>query len=401
MGATATVFLAQHRRIDRRVAIKLLKPSLCSSRVLVERMFSEARAAARIRHPAMVDVLDCDVHNGQPYIVMAYLEGETLAARLARSGPLAADLESVRSIGCAVAGALAAAHRMGIIHRDLKPANVFLVAGGQVKILDFGIAKLTGDAAPSQTETGQIIGTPVYMSPEQCRGHVAIDARADVYALGVMLFEMVAGRPPFVRASTGDLIIAHVNDPPPDLGAIVPDLPSAFVDLVTAMLAKAPAARPRSMAEVEAGLDQALSERHSLPLPRSNPPGLMPATVALAAGAAGDSPGPVGDLLLTPAPRPRRRALWLAAVALLGTALGWTALSGRRVAGSSPVRATASPPPNLPPPAPPPPTPAPSSARPSAVVRPPATRRRGAGRSRVLKEARPSAKVPFEGFDDL
>src|SRR5262249_53040048 len=177
-GGMGEVYLARHRHIGRDAAIKVLLPELSQNEDVVARFFTEARATAAIRHPGIVEILDCDVHkSGRAYIVMEFLEGENLAERLERAGSFARDLPGAGSILAQVASALAAAHAKGIVHRDLKPDNIFLTgtvaAGGapSVKILDFGIAKLVVDDGEgrNKTRTGSLLGTPTYMSPEQCR----------------------------------------------------------------------------------------------------------------------------------------------------------------------------------------------------------------------------------------
>jgi serine/threonine-protein kinase len=257
-GAMGTVFLAEHSRIERRAAIKVLSRELAGSPELLRRFFNEARATSSIRHPGIVEVLDCGVHeSGQPYIVMEYLEGQTLEAQLARAGRARWDRASATA--ARIAAALAAAHRRGIIHRDVKPANVFLVADAgpeaAVKVLDFGVAKLLSDSQSTlRTHPGKLLGTPEYMAPEQCGGEGAIDERTDVYALGCLLYEMVCGRPPFSGEKISDLIVAHRSVLPPAASAEVPGLPTELDELIGSMLSKRPAERPRTMDEVAQAL---------------------------------------------------------------------------------------------------------------------------------------------------
>jgi len=257
-GSMGVVFLAEHQRIARRAAIKLLAPELVRDQLVLERFFNEARATSLIRHPGIVDVFDCDVDaTGRAYIVLEHLEGETLAELLRRAETLhwsAACLLARR-----VADALGAAHEMGIIHRDLKPENVFLVGSGRdptaaVKVLDFGVAKLlAAEAAVRLTMRGTLVGTPEYMSPEQCAG-AEVDHRADIYALGCILFEMVTGQPPFVTSTVREMVLAHRFRPAPSAAATCPDLPDWLGDLLARMLAKEPDQRPRSMQEVSKAL---------------------------------------------------------------------------------------------------------------------------------------------------
>ncbi|MFL5308675.1 MAG: serine/threonine-protein kinase [Polyangia bacterium] len=251
-GGMGEVYLAKHRRIERQVAVKLLLPALSSDPDIVNRFFNEARATSLITHPGIVQIFDCDVFENRAYIVMEYLEGANLNTVLTRNGPF--DIPMAVWITGQIAGALAAAHAKSIVHRDLKPENVFLAEDPLrpgtrvVKILDFGIAKLTDRTGPaSHTRTGSILGTPIYMAPEQCRGLTNIDHRADVYALGGILFELLTGRPPFVKEAPGDLLIAHVSEPPPVPSSLMPAIPPEFDRLILRMLAKAPNDRPQSM----------------------------------------------------------------------------------------------------------------------------------------------------------
>src|SRR5690606_31220184 len=221
-GGMGDVFEATHTLLQRKVAIKVLRPEHCADQALVHRFFNEARAANSIRHPNIVEVVDVGMlPGGLPYIAMECLEGETLAERLKREGPL--SIERAADFAAQAAGALRAAHKQGIVHRDLKPDNLFIVADPRVegheliKLLDFGIAKLRDDKLSNvRTNAGSILGTPPYMSPEQCRGVPdAVDHRSDIYALGVILFEMLCGAPPFVAEGVGDVMVMHLSSPPP------------------------------------------------------------------------------------------------------------------------------------------------------------------------------------------
>src|SRR5581483_2323747 len=234
-GGMGEVFLAQHGRIARRAAIKVLSPGLTSDADVVKRFLTEARATSLIRHPGIVEVFDCGVDaRGRAYIVMEYLEGETLAGYLARARRLPWPLAC--AIGRQVADAVGAAHGSGIIHRDLKPENVFLWAGGPggpapgvaVKVLDFGIAKLLSLDARAEriTRDGVLLGTPRYTSPEQYFGAAEVDQRTDVYSLGCILFEMICGAPPFVVERLQALMAAHMFEPPPAASGIVPAIPA-------------------------------------------------------------------------------------------------------------------------------------------------------------------------------
>jgi serine/threonine protein kinase len=283
-GGMAEVFLGQHRHIDRTVAIKVLRPEISIQKDVTARFFAEARAASSIEHPGIVEILDCDVMpDGRAYIVMEYLSGQSLRELLADGArPLAADRGLVLRILIDVAEALGAAHAKGIVHRDLKPDNVFMVQDERgaleaVKVLDFGIAKLVrGVDSVHQTRTGSLLGTPLYMSPEQCRGITDIDHRSDIYSLGCLAFELVTLSPPFVREAPGDLLMAHMSEVPPSLASIHPSVPAELDGLVSQMLAKTPAARPSSMGEVIARLEQLRTRGgDTLHLPAA-PPGRPP-----------------------------------------------------------------------------------------------------------------------------
>jgi len=257
-GSMGVVFLAEHQRIDRRVAIKLLAPELVRDQQVLQRFFTEARATSRIRHPGIVDIFDCDVDaTGRAFMVLEHLEGETLAERLRRAGTL--HWSAACLIARRVADALAAAHEKEIVHRDLKPENLFLVGNGRdptaaVKVLDFGVAKLlAAETVARLTKRGSLVGTPEYMSPEQCAG-AEVDHRADVYALGCILFEMLTGHPPFVTSTVRELVIAHRFRSPPSAAASGCDVPDWLGDLLARMLAKDREQRPRSMREVSRAL---------------------------------------------------------------------------------------------------------------------------------------------------
>ncbi|MES1205758.1 MAG: serine/threonine-protein kinase [Pseudomonadota bacterium] len=260
-GGMGDVFLAQHRRVARRAAVKVLIPELSQKATVLDRFFNEARATSLIKHPGIVEILDCDVLDGQAFIIMEFLDGESLGAYLHRTGPLPADMPFFLGMATAVAGAVGAAHATGIIHRDLKPDNVYLHLSGvadpavTVKVLDFGIAKLIQqDAGPSQTSTGMLLGTPAYMSPEQCRGAGRVDARSDIYSLGCIFYESLLGWPPFVREGMGDLIIAHVSETPEAPAVRVQGLAPEVNALVMRMLAKNADDRPQTMDAVAAEL---------------------------------------------------------------------------------------------------------------------------------------------------
>jgi serine/threonine-protein kinase len=263
-GGMGVVYLAEHPGIGRRAAVKVLRPGLTDNPELTKRFFNEARAANAIRHPGIVEVFDCGTTpSGTSYIVMELLEGENLSARLRDKGRL--PIADARRIAAQTASALAAAHTAGIVHRDLKPDNLFLVPDYRdataelVKVLDFGIAKLgldgqQGSNGSVRTRTGSVMGTPAYMSPEQCRGTREIDHRTDIYALGVILFEMLCGRPPFVSEGFGEMVHLHISAAPPAPRTINPQIPEDVERLILWCLAKEPTERVQTMTDVHAAL---------------------------------------------------------------------------------------------------------------------------------------------------
>jgi eukaryotic-like serine/threonine-protein kinase len=268
-GGMGVVYAATHPVIGKKAAVKVLRAKLCADVEAVERFIQEARAVNQIGHPNIVDIFAFgELPDGRSYLVMEMLAGESLQARM-RRGPLLRD-ELCHYVD-AISRALEAAHDKKVIHRDLKPDNVFLheLRGERpvVKLLDFGIAKLvdTDDHRTAQTREGAMMGTPQYISPEQARGY-AIDYRADVYSLGVMLFEMIAGRPPFVADNAMDMVAKHLYETPPRLSSLAPETPSVVEDLVALMLDKDPMRRPplarvrRVIDELRASPDGAFTE---------------------------------------------------------------------------------------------------------------------------------------------
>jgi serine/threonine-protein kinase len=264
-GGMGRVYLAEHSLIGRRAAIKVLLPRHSNDGEAVRRFFTEARATTRIRHPGIVDILDFGfADDGRAFIVMELLEGRGLGQLLRASAPLA-EPDVVRYLR-QIASALGAAHEAGIIHRDLKPDNVYVVpavdvvGGERVKVLDFGIAKLASDASGgpsvSRTATGQVMGSPLYMSPEQCSGAGAVDHRADIYSLGCIGFEMVTARAPFVAPGVGAVLAQHIYEPPMAPRSLNPAVAPAIDELILALLAKSPDRRPQTMAEVVQILDR-------------------------------------------------------------------------------------------------------------------------------------------------
>jgi serine/threonine protein kinase len=331
-GGMAEVYLGRHTTLNRPVAVKILHAHLMGDEDLTKRFLAEAQAVAGLRHTNIVQVFDFDVVDGRPYIVMELLEGLSLAdyLRSLHETGLTLPLTTVARLIGSVASALDYAHAQGIIHRDIKPANIMLRQGRspinpelpllpdvEPVLTDFGIARLT--TAPTQTATGAVLGTPAYMSPEQIRGD-SIDARSDIYSLGVVLYEMLAGQPPFDMDTTpAAILVKHLQEQPPP----VPQVNSEVQAIVTKALAKDPDQRYQRAADLARDLQDTIGPEASTQI----------------AGA-----GPARP----PVPLSRRPWIWLAIAGILGIAglstlgAGWLAirlLGPRLFAQSSPTPA--------------------------------------------------------------
>jgi protein kinase-like protein len=253
-GGMGQVFLAEDETLERRVAIKVISRRLAGEGAARARFLREARAMAGVEHPNVVRIYAFGEAEGHLYIVMEYVPGETLAARLARLTRLAAGDALV--VAVEVAQALAAAWQRGIVHRDVKPANILFDADGRVKVADFGLARAgrpEGAADASATAEGAVVGTPHYMSPEQALGRET-DFRSDIYSLGIVLYEMVGGRKPFQGGTPMEVIAQHLREPLPPLARHCPGLLPSLTAVVESMTAKIPEERPSSYADLLAKL---------------------------------------------------------------------------------------------------------------------------------------------------
>jgi serine/threonine-protein kinase len=239
-GGTATVWRARDLRLDRPVAVKLLTAARSADPRMLERLRGEARILAGLTHPNIVVVHDLSVDSGRAYLVMELIEGRTLAARLA-DGRL--PVGQAAAIAAATCDALAAAHTVGAIHRDIKPANIMLARTGTVKVVDFGIARLQMAGQATLTANSQVLGTSLYMAPEQATGSRA-DARTDLYALGCVLYAMLTGAPPFPGNDPIEVLHHHLHHPPRPLRAQRSDIPPDLDRLTSELLDKDPARRP-------------------------------------------------------------------------------------------------------------------------------------------------------------
>jgi len=389
-GGMGTVFRAEHMLLGRPAAVKLLRRDLSTSPALVQRFVNEARAVTACKHPGIVEVYDFGyTEDGHAFIVMEFLDGESLGRRLAR---LRLTEVEATAIAHGVASALRAAHRVGVIHRDLKPDNVFLVPdpdGGvdRTKVLDFGIAKLADAASDSRnTQTGALIGTPLYMAPEQARAAAAIDHRADLYSLGCILYHMLTGRPPFVAEGAGEIIALQMFGevvPPSRLAPVTPEMER----LVLRLLDKDPAQRFASAGDLASALTY-LDRRPTRQMTRA--PQAPAGAGATHPGGVAVEPGerPAGSSVVIPDPRTtasvrRRPVLPLVAgtlCALAIAAVGVTyATRGDPPAGDAapamlrePIATPPAPAPGPPPASVEPPSPGPDDppAHPAPVVRP-------------------------------
>jgi serine/threonine-protein kinase len=310
-GGMGAVYLAEHPLIGKKVALKVIHRELAGNKEVVQRFFQEAKAVTRINHEHIVQIHDFGVTpEGDHFYIMEYLEGKTLAQVIAADRVL--DVMRALHITAQIASALAAAHGAGVIHRDLKPDNVMLSPRlgdpDFVKLLDFGLAKMFASQSAVKTAAGVLLGTPQYMSPEACESRATIDARTDVYALGILLFQMTTGMLPFDGESMGEVLVKQISQLPPPPRAINPNIPPSVEQIILRCLAKAPDGRFGSMNHLrEALLDPEAYLHKSPPIApaRSFAPGEAPATAAqVMAYAAQQQQTRIGNDLPLPPPAP-------------------------------------------------------------------------------------------------
>jgi serine/threonine protein kinase len=252
-GGMSTVYLARDGTLERWVAVKILHREISDQPDQIERFRREARTVAQLSHPNVVAVIDAGEDGGHPYIVFEYIEGETLKQRIERLGRL--PLDEAAAYGIETGRGLAAAHARRMVHRDVKPQNVLIDAEGRAKVTDFGIAREL--EADGLTATGRVLGTTDYVSPEQAMGH-NVDARSDIYSLGVVLYEMLTGRPPFSAETLVGVAMKHVNEQMPDIQVRRPEVSSALAAVVDRSTVKDPSGRYPNMAAMLDDLESAL-----------------------------------------------------------------------------------------------------------------------------------------------
>jgi beta-lactam-binding protein with PASTA domain/predicted Ser/Thr protein kinase len=281
-GGMAEVFLARDRSLDRPVAVKVLFPEFATDPSFVERFRREAQAAANLTHPNIVGVYDWGAQSGTYFIVMEFVDGQSLAEVARAAGPL--HPRRAAEIAFEVAGALGFAHSRGVVHRDVKPGNVLIATTGQAKVTDFGIARALSSPSEDLTQAGSVMGTATYFSPEQAQGF-AVDARSDLYSLGVVLYETVCGRPPFTGETPVAIAYKHVQEAPPRPSSIVSGIPEGLEAIIGKLLAKNPDDRYLSADDLRADLRRYLEGETPDALEAYRRPVAGAAAAGVAAGA--------------------------------------------------------------------------------------------------------------------
>ncbi len=344
-GGMAEVYKGYQENLDRYVAIKFMHAFLSEDQDFLHRFKREARAMASLRHPNIVRVFDFDTYGDSYYLVMEYIEGGTLKERLAaaRQAKELLPLEQARQIAIEMADALAYAHDRGMIHRDIKPANIMVDREtGKAVLTDFGIVKLAGGQASAVTVTGALIGTPAYMSPEQALGEKG-DTRADIYSLGIVLFQMVTGRLPFDADTPLAVVMKQVNDPAPLPMDFNPNVPLGLQEVILKSLAKNPDDRYQTAAEMAAALRAVRLDEDAtaVVLPPVTGTGTVDAGAASGATVV-VAPPDKGKTAVAPPAKKRPAWLWAAAGLLLLLLLGGGALfAGSIFSGGAAVTPTA------------------------------------------------------------
>ena len=362
-GGMATVYLAHEIALDRKVAIKVMSPALLATAGMVERFKREARTAAALSHPQIIPIYAVREQASLVYFVMKFVEGRSLESVMRAAGAL--PLPLVRAVLYQVGAALGYAHRRGVVHRDVKPANIMVDTDGWVVVTDFGIAKVS--ETQGLTMTGATIGTPAYMSPEQCAAKRELSGASDQYSLGIVAYEMLAGRPPFVADTTVGLLYAQVHEPPVPVAEVRPDCPPETAAALMRMLEKDPAQRWPDVESAVAALG-------GTPLTREDPIrgqlaalGQAQADADVRRLATPVSPAPIPR---TRAAKPKRRRIptlaWVLPLVAVVAAGAWLAArhgsTGRPVTPPPVTTVAATPPPAPPnPPAAPVPVPQPQS----------------------------------------